>query len=78
MDQFDPIHRSRHFCIREYQVDILPSLQNPDGFTSAAGLKSLEPGLNQDLQDGHAHQRVVLDHQNDSLANCHVVKFPDG
>ena len=69
MDQLNPIHRPRHFHVREHKADIWPSLKHLDRFNGVGSLKSLETGRNHDLQNGHANQRMVLDHQNDALAN---------
>ena len=49
MSQFNSIHRSWHFCIREYQVDVRARLGDPNRLSCAARLESLESGLDYDL-----------------------------
>ena len=61
--EFDPIHRSWHFDIRDNDADIFPHLQNGNRFISIAGFNNVVAGLLDHGDRLHAYKEFVFDHQ---------------
>jgi hypothetical protein len=65
--EFNPIHRSRHFDIRNDDTDIFPRLQDGNRFISIAGFDYIVPGILKYQDRLHAYDVFIFHYQHDEF-----------
>ena len=65
MGQSEPVHRARHLHIGEDCLNVIATLQHPDGFIGIRSGNGFKPGLFDDCHGVQPCQSLVLDHEDD-------------
>src|SRR2546423_8318459 len=71
MGKLEPVHRSRHMDVGEYQANVASLLEDRNGLIRVGCLDDIKAGGFDRLDGVHSDQRFVLDNEHDrSLASA--------